>query len=159
MCSFSRVALKKCVLRNLVLALILSTQIGRAQDSGDMRAIQRIYVASFGTAPGASYLRSKLLSKLARIRTIEIVEYAAAADLIITGNASMRLVGYWRSNPRGGDFSSGTPVYDAGMSLEIEDTCGHILWSDRLIPRFWGSQYVSDNVVNQAFHHLAGMLR
>jgi hypothetical protein len=45
------------------------------------------------------------------------------------------------------------------MVLKLEDSSGHTLWSGRLKPRFWGSQYVSDNVVNQAAHHVVQVLQ
>lgn len=71
----------------------------------------------------------------------------------------MRLVGYYNSNPRVRYRNSASVrVYDAKMTVELEDKQGRILWSGTLKPRFWGSQYVSDNVVNQAARHVADVL-
>ncbi len=121
--------------------------------------VHRIFVASFGSNPDAAYLRSKLLSRLGKVRTILIVENPAAADVLLNGAAVMRLVGYYNSNPRVRyRNSSSVRVYDAKMTVELEDRQGLMLWSGTLKPRFWGSQYVSDNVVNQAARQVADVL-
>ena len=63
----------------------------------------------------------------------------------------MRVVGYHHSNPRIlYRTSADVPVYDAKMTLELEDVRGHIMWSANLKPRFWGSQYISANLTKQA---------
>lgn len=78
----------------------------------------------------------------------------------MNGTAAMRLLGYYNSNPRI-RYRNGQsiPVYDAKMTLELEDKWGPSLWHGKLKPRFWGSQYVFDNVVNQAGRHVADVLR
>jgi len=50
-------------------------------------------------------------------------------------------------------------VYDAWMAVVLKDRQGRVLWSGKLKPRFYGSQYVSDNIVNQVIHHVVGALR
>jgi hypothetical protein len=122
--------------------------------------VHRIYVGSFGSSSDADYLRGKLLLRLAKARTILIVDDPATADFVLNGTAAWRLVGYYNSNPRiRYRNSASVRVYDAKMTVELEDKHGRILWSGTLKPRFWGSQYVSDNVVNQAARHVADVLR
>jgi hypothetical protein len=72
----------------------------------------------------------------------------------------MRLVGHCALNARS-RFRMGRTeaVFDAKMVVEVDDSQGRILWSGRLKPRFWGSQYVSDNVVNLAARRVADVLR
>lgn len=103
---------------------------------------------------------NQVLSKLAQSPKILIVHDSATADAVLKGVAAMRLVGYYNSNPRIRYRNSTTvPVYDAKMTAELEDKRGRNLWSGNLKPRFWGSQYVADNVVNQATRHIVTVLR
>ena len=79
---------------------------------------------------------------------------------MLSGVAQLRIVGYYNSNPRVRyQNSASVAVYDAKMIVRIEDSGGHSLWSGNIKPRFWGSQYVSDNVVNQAARQVADVLR
>jgi hypothetical protein len=129
------------------------------QESHREADVYRIFVGSFGSNTDAGYLRSKLLLRLGRTRTILIVEDPDTADVLIQGAAAMRLVGSYNSNPRVRYRNSASVrVYDAKMTVQFEDKKGRILWSGALKPRFWGSQYVSDNVVNQAARHVADVL-
>ena len=71
-------------------------------------------------------------------------------DVTITGDAAMRVVGY-RSNPHIRDRTNAdVPIYDAKMTLELKDVHGQSLWCANIKPRFWGSQYISDNLTKQA---------
>jgi hypothetical protein len=129
------------------------------QESHREADVHRIFVGSFGSNPYAAYLRSKLLLRLGRAHTILIVEDPDTADVLLQGAAAMPLVGYYNSNPRVRYRNSASVrVYDAKMTVELEDKQGRVLWSGKLKPRFWGSQYVSDNVVNQAARHVADVL-
>ena len=122
--------------------------------------VHKIYVGTFGSDPGAVYLRNRLLKRLARSGTTVIVSSPTNADAVLTGSAALRLLGYWNSNPRVRyRNSSSVAVYDANMTVQLEDGRGRLLWSGNLKPRFWGSQYVSDNVVNQAVRHVIDALR
>ncbi len=51
------------------------------------------------------------------------------------------------------------PVYDAKRTAELDDKQGRSLWSGNLKPRFGGSQYASDGVVNQAARHIVAVPR
>ena len=124
------------------------------------REVHRLYIGSFGSTPDAVYLRNKLLLRLTKSRTIVVVGSPADADAVLSGSATMRLLGYYNSNPRiRYRNSASVAVYDARMTVELEDRQGRPLWSGNLKPRFWGSQYVSDNVVNQVSRHVIEVLR
>jgi len=147
-----------CVVLCLVLTTLVPGTLG--QSSRRVSRVERVYVGSFGSNPGAAYVRDKLLSKLAKAPAILIVHDSATADAVLKATAAMWLVGYYNSNPRIRYRNSTTvPVYDAKMTAELEDKQGRSLWSGNLKPRLWGSQYVSDNVVNQAARHIIAVLR
>jgi hypothetical protein len=147
-----------CVVLCLVLTTLVTGTLG--QSSHCAAGVERVYVGSFGSNPGAAYLRNELLSKLAKSPKILIVRDPATADAVLKGVAAMWLVGYYNSNPRiRYRTSASVPVYDAKMTAELEDKQGRGLWLGKLKPRFQGSQYVSDNVVNQAARHVADVLR
>ena len=139
-----------------VLGLLLTTILASAaptygQSPDRAKGVHRIYVEALGSDPEAVYLRHKLLLKLAKSDNLMVVGDRALADLVLRGTAQMRLTGYFNSNPRVRYRNSASvPVYDAKMSVVIADRQDRCLWSGTLKPRFWGSQYVSDNVVNQA---------
>jgi len=143
----------------LLLAGLTLGETAFGQESHHEAGVHRIFVGSLGSNPDAACLRSKLLLRLGRAHTILIVEDPDTADVLLIGAAAMRLVGYYNSNPRiRYRNSASVPVYDARMTVELEDKQGRILWSGKLKPRFWGSQCVSDNVVNQAARHVADVL-
>jgi len=143
----------------LFLAGLTLGETAFGQESHREADVHRIVVGSFGSNPDAAYLRSKLLLRLGRARTILIVEDPDTADVLLIGAAAMRLAGYYNSNLRVRyRNSANVRVYDAKMTVGLEDKKGRILWSGTLKPRFWGSQYVSDNVVNQAARHVTNVL-
>jgi hypothetical protein len=148
-----------------VIGLLLTTLVASAapaQGHGPNRAqgVHRIYVEALGTDPEAVYLRRKLLSKLAKSHKLMVVDDPTIADLVLRGTAQMRPTGYYNSNPRVRYRNSASvPVYDAKMSVVIANGQGRCLWSGTIKSRFWGSQYVSDNVVNQAARHVVDVLR
>jgi hypothetical protein len=122
--------------------------------------VHKLYVGRFGTSAGAAYLREKLLARLGKLENVELVKEPSEAEWILDGTASMRLLGYYNSNPRiRARSASSAPVYDAKMAVALEDRQGRSLWSANLKPRFWGSQYVADNVVNQAARRVVETLR
>ena len=120
----------------------------------------KIYVGSFGASPDSICLQRKLVLKLERSGRFFVVDDPDAADVVLSGTAQMHLVGYYNSNPRVRYRNSASvAVYDAKMELRLDDRSGHRVWIGYLKPRFWGSQYVSDNVVNQAARHVTDALR
>ena len=144
----------------LSLPLTVCSLAADEQNSNATRPVQKVYVSLFGRGPSADYLRGKLISKLSRIKTIIVVDNPGAADLIVRGTAAMWLTGYCNPNPRVRyRNSSSVPVYDAKMTLEVENKQDNCVCSDEVKPRFWGSQYVSDNVVNQAAERISRLLR
>ncbi len=147
-----------CVVLCLFLTTLVTGTLGQGSDCA--AGVERVYVGSFGSNQGAAYLRNRLLSKLAKARRILIVDDPATAVAVLKGTAAMWLVGYYNSNPRiRYRNSTSVPVYDAKMTAELDDKQGRSLWSGNLKPRFWGSQHVSDNVVNQAARHVEATLR
>jgi hypothetical protein len=142
------------------LAISASSEIALGLGSQRAAEAHKLYVGSFGKTPGAVCLRNKLLLRLSRTRTIVLVENPTSADAILKGTGAVRLVGHHHSNPRIQYSTSGdVPVYDARMTVVLEDSHGRPIWSGNLKPRFWGSQYVCDNVVNQAARHVSEALR
>lgn len=142
------------------LPLTVCSLAASEQNSNEALPIHKVCVSLFGTGPGADYLRGKLISKLSRIKTIIVVDKPSAADLIVRGAAAMWLTGYYNPNPRVRyRNSSSVPVYNAKMTLEFDNELGRCLWSGKVKPRFWGSQYVSDNVVNQVAQRISRFLQ
>ncbi len=156
MCEIKRSSVLLCVL----FVTSFANQSSFGEGARRSREVHKVYIGSFGLNPGAIYLRNKLLLRLTKSETIVVVENPAEADAVLRGSAAMRLLGYYNSNPRiRYRNSTSVAVYDAKMTVELEDRQGRSLWSGNLKPCFWGSQYVSDNVVNQASHHVIEVLR
>ena len=144
----------------LALTTIPSVWATVGQNSLPAVQIHKIYLGSLGSKPDALYLQDRLRRELTKTRGIFVVDDLALADVVLTGTATMPLLGYYCPNPRiRYRDSSCVAVHDAKMTLELEDPQGLRLWSGSLKPRFWGSQYVSDNVVNQAARNIAEVLR
>ncbi len=148
------------VLFCLFLTVLPASEAAVRNSSNCAAEVHRVYVGSFGASPDAVYLRHKLVLRLTRSRRFLVVDDPVTADAILSGTAQLRLVGYHNSNPRiRYRNSASVAVYDAKMMVRLEDGQGRSLWLGNLKPHFWGSQYVSDNVVNQAARHAADVLR
>lgn len=144
----------------LILAILALGETAFGQSPQFSAEAHKLYVGSFGQNPGAVCLRKKLLARLSRARTILLVEDPATADAILKGTGTVRLVGHFHSNPLIRHATNAdVPVYDAKMMVDLEDSPGRRIWSGNLNPRFRGSQYVCDNVVNQAARHVSDALR
>lgn len=144
----------------LFLAVLALGETAFGQTSKPFADLHKLYVSSFGQDPGAVFLRNKLLVRFSKARTIRLVEDPASADAILKGTGTVRLVGHYHSNQRiRYATNADIPVYDAKMTVDLEDSLGRCIWSGNLKPRFWGSQYVCDNVVNQAARHVSNALR
>ena len=141
-------------------AVLPGSEAAVRNNTSRVSEVHKIYVGSFGGSTDAIYLRHKLVLRLTRSKRFLVVDDPDAADAILSGTAQLRLVGYYNSNPRI-RYRNGASVavYDAKMVLRLDDRTGHCVWTGNLKPRFWGSQYVSDNVVNQAARHVADVLR
>lgn len=144
----------------LLVLILLSNRSSPGQTVAGPHQIGKVYVESFQDDPGAAFIRSKLIQKLSRERDFVLVDHVEDSDLILEGSAGLWLTGYHHSNPRIPYRTSGdTPVYNAKLSLTLRNRQGNVLWSASFKPRFWGSQYVSDNVTNQGVCHLEKTVR
>lgn len=122
--------------------------------------MHKVYVGSLGTSSDAEYLRQKMSRRLVKSRKVVVVDDPADADAVLSGKASIWFRGYSCGNRRPSYLNRNCfPAYDAKMMLKLEDSRGQTLWLGKLKPRFWGSQYISDNVVNQAAKHIVEVLQ
>jgi hypothetical protein len=120
-----------------------------------LHAIRKVYVEPFQSDPSAAFIRGKLIQKLSRHQGFILVNHVEDSDAILQGSAAFWITGYYNPSPRiRYRTSRDVPVYAATLSLTLKDRQRNILWSASFRPRFWGSQYVSDNVTNQAACHL-----
>ena len=139
-------------------AVVCASQCAFGNATNGAHAV-KVFVGSLGPAGDAIYLRQKLILSLQKSHQIVVVDNPDSADLLVLGSAAIRIVGYYNSNPRIRYRNiASVPVYDARMEIELKDGQGRSHWSGKLKPRFWGSQHVSDNVVNQAAQHVVEVL-
>ena len=114
----------------------------------------KLYFDGFVGHPGnatAEYMQERMARELSRRKKVVIVEHAAGADLIVKGAAAVWITGYY---PPLSEIrvraEEPVPLYDAKLTLSLEDRSGSVVWSGTLTPRFWGSRSACDNVARQA---------
>ena len=120
----------------------------------------KLYIAEFQAIPerkAGDYIQNRIQQQLKKSRGIEIVRHLNSADFVLRGNASLWISGY-RSGGSQPEMS-GVPVYDAKLSVCMEDRSGSVVWSETFKPGIWGSKSVSDNIANQAASRVTKFIR
>jgi hypothetical protein len=144
----------------LLVLMLLSSRSVPGQTVTGLHQIRNVYVEAFQGDSCAALIRTKLIQKLSRSKRFIIVDHVEDSDAILQGSAALWITGYYHSDPRiRYRTSNDTPVYTARLSLSLTNRQGNILWSASFKPRFVGSQYVSDNVTNQAVCQLGRIVR
>lgn len=139
----------------ILLVWILLSSCSSQGQTVTLHEIRKVYAEPFQGDSGAAFIRAKLLQKLSRHHGFVLVNHVEDSDAILQGSAAFWITGYYNQNPRiRYRTSRDVPVYSATLSLTLKDRQGNVLWSASFKPKFWGSQYVSDNVTNQAACHL-----
>lgn len=144
----------------LLVLMLLSNRSVLSQTVTGLHQIRNVYVEAFQGDSVTALIRTKLVQKLSRSKRFTIVDHVEDSDATLQGSAALWLTGYYHSDPRiRYRTSRDAPVYTARLSLSLTNRQGNVLWSASFKPRFCGSQYVSDNVTDQAICHLRKIVR
>jgi hypothetical protein len=144
----------------LLVLMLLPNRSVPSQTVTGSHQIRNVYVEALQGDSSAALIRTKLVQKLSRSQRFIIVDHVDDSDAILKGSAALWITGYYHSDIRNRYRTSGdTPVYTARLSLSLTNRQGNVLWSASFKPRFWGSQYASDNVTNQAICHLEKIVK
>jgi hypothetical protein len=119
----------------------------------------RVFVEPLGTRSGAAQLRNELVHRLEKEHGIALVNDAAAADFIVSGEGDTYIKGYLGSNPRvryvNGDAR---PVYGGFLSVEVKNREHDTIWSYLVTPRRLGSEDINRNLTGQLARKLVGAI-
>ena len=121
-------------------ALLARSRADAAQVAETVRQVKRVYVGSFGSKPGASELRERVIRCLRKTQAVEIVPSPSDADAMITGTGEIWIKEYIRTNPQPSPWTR-QPVYDGYLSVQIKGkddrtlssyrvTHGKFVWDD-----------------------------
>lgn len=129
------------------------------QRTGPLAHVRKIYVGSFGTTADAGATRDQIIEKLSHSKTFAVVSDRAKADAMLEGNA----IFLTRKRPTVRVHVHGPPRSDeivtrAQASLRIVESKGRLLWSGRVMDRWWGSQETSSNLAAQIVRQLYKLL-
>ena len=120
----------------------------------------RIFVGGFGDKPGATQLRSELVSLLRKQAGIAIADSPTDADFLLSGSGETYIKGYLASNPRVHYLNSDArPVYAGFLSVELKNHAHDTVWSYLVTPSRFGSEDINRNLASQIIHRMNLELR
>ena len=102
-----------------------------AQTASNLKDVQKIYLNSFGSKPGASELRDQVAAELGKSHKFQIVSDRAAADAVLGGDGEVWVKGHYSLNPRNRSIngSDTQTVYAGYLSVELQGNKNDTLWS------------------------------
>lgn len=134
---------------------LLATAGSRGNAAQGLSQVRKLYVASLGSDPKAVEMRARLVDRLRRDRSLEIVPEAAQADAVIRGTGQVWVSGHFYPNPRSKSFRQDS--YSGFLSVEIVGKRGEVLWSYLVTPsRF--SMNVAHSLADEAATRLVNAL-
>lgn len=120
----------------------------------------RIFIEPFGSKEGAAQLRGELVTLLRKEHGVEVVDDAASADFILSGNGETYVKGYLGTNPRVRYLNSDAkPVYGGFLSIELKNREHDPVWSYLATPQPFGSTEINRNLAAQVVHKLAAAIK
>lgn len=117
----------------------------------DLQSVKKIYVGSFGSGADADLIRSKLITRLVKTKSLEVVQSPEQADAILTGGGSVSKSTYYSasSTTQAGSASGGTR-YNATAGVQLVNKEAKILWADDASNGYFSrsaSSSLADNIV------------
>ena len=101
-----------------------------AQTATNLKDVQKIYLNSFGSKPGASELRDRVAAELGKSHKFLVVSDRAEADAVLGGDGEVWVKGHYSLNPRSRSISGDTQTVYAGyLSVELQGRKNDTLWS------------------------------
>jgi phosphate ABC transporter phosphate-binding protein len=149
------------VLFSVVLASILVLAFEnsvRAQSAVMLSQVKKVYVESLGRDEAASKLRERLIDRLRKAGTLEVVKSPNEADAIIEGSGSIWVTGYVSTSLRA-PANSRQAVSRGFLSVEIVGKGDEPLWSYLVTPRTFSLEPVAQDLADQLASKLAVALR
>jgi hypothetical protein len=143
-----------------VLLMIVWTAICRVRIRSVRNRDKKLYISWLGEHVDGQYIESRVVRELNRSNGPVLVDQVEAADFVVRGRAAMWIARYHYSAPRRGSLAQEVvPVYDAKLSLTLEDRNGSVLWSGTFTPRSLGSRDASDDIAKQVAGRLTKVVR
>jgi hypothetical protein len=100
-----------------------------AQTATNLKDVQRIYLNSFGSKPGASELRDRVAAEIGKSHTLRVVANPAEADAVLGGDGEVWVKGHFSMNPRDRSINDAQTVYAGYLSVELQGKKNDTLWS------------------------------
>src|ERR1700733_8086856 len=117
----------------------------------------RVFVEALGTKPGAVELRNELVRLLEKEHQVTLVDDAASADFVVSGEGETYIKGYIGTNPRVRYLNSDArPVYGGFLSVEVKNRDHDTIWSYLVTPRRLGSEDINRNLTGRLVRKLVG---
>jgi phosphate ABC transporter phosphate-binding protein len=140
-----------------LLAIALSATAGsRAIAAQGLSQVRKLYVDSLGDDEKSVEMRARLVDRLRRDRSLEIVPDAERANAVVRGTGRVWVAGHFYPNPRSKSFRQDS--YSGFLSVEIVGKRGEVFWSYLVTPgRF--SQNVAHSLADEAATRLVEALK
>jgi phosphate transport system substrate-binding protein len=129
---------------------ICVTAGARAQTAASLAEIKKIYVAPLGQGKLGDEFRERVISRLRKEGSLEVVDNRLQADAVLSGDGQIWVTGHVSNNPRS-PSSAALAVYSGFLSARVTDRQNEVLWSYLVTPRkfAWGGiiHDLSDNLI------------
>jgi len=141
-----------------VLLMVLSMAEGesRAQTAESLSQVRKLYVDSFGSGEDAAEMRARMIDRLLRNHTVQIVGARKEADAVVTGTGREWVTGYSYVSLRSKTLRQAD--HSGFLAVEVIGKNGQTLWSYLVTPSGL-SLNITHNLVDQLASRLLGALK
>jgi phosphate transport system substrate-binding protein len=125
------------------------TAAARSQTVVSLSEVKKIYVTPLGQGKLGSEFQQRVISRLRKDGSLEVVDSRQRADAVLSGDGQIWVTGHVSNNPRS-PASSVHAIYSGFLSARVTDRGNQVMWSYLVTPRkfAWGGivQDLSDNL-------------
>jgi phosphate ABC transporter phosphate-binding protein len=130
-----------------VVVSLMLLQPSPAQTAEPLNPAHTIEVASLGDGSGAEALRQSIVGRLAKSRSLKVVDKPSAADLILRGSSSIWPTGIISLSLH--SKSASETIYQGYLSVELVNKSGQIVWSYLVTPSRFRAASITDDLADQ----------
>jgi phosphate transport system substrate-binding protein len=139
-----------------LLLLCTVSVVCRGQNAATLSQVKKVYVDSLGESKDAAEIRTRLIRRLEKSSTVQIVQSPNEADAIVKGTAQIWTTGSISLNPR--SHAEAEPTFEGFLSVEVVGEKDEPLWSYLVTPGKFPMGSIQDDLASQMAGKLIGTL-
>lgn len=141
-----------CVLLTAGIAATAASATDQTLTVNRLSQVKKIYVESLGSGKLGNEFRDRVIARLRKEGSVDVVDRPGQADAVMSGTAEIWVTGHVSSTPRS-PLSVEHAIYSGFVSAKVTDKNNEVLWSYLVTPRKfeWGGivHDLADNLVGK----------